>query len=238
MNRLKKLKKLNVVLQYTPAVIAFVFALSLWRADSNAGAVLFGLIGIVFMLLSVLLNIIRKVVGDDGRLRIVLAIVLFFCSLFLGIKGEIYHCLIIMLGSIFIILGHLLHSQKQTDSKWSSSVWQIYIPVAAGLLTFGPLLYLQYKRNNPPTVDSGVGMQQQNIEKSSTPHEEAKAKMSTAKVSPRMQKVVNIMNQSLTPEQRADPTFQTMMEIMASDSFQEQVEQQKTKDPIDSHRFP
>lgn len=238
MNRLKKVKKLNVVLQYTPAVIAFVFALSLWRADSNAGAVLFGLIGIVLMLLSVLLNIIRKVVGDDGRLRIVLAIVLFFCSLFLGIKGEIYHCLIIMLGSIFIILGHLLHSQKQTDSKWSSSVWQIYIPVAAGLLTFGPLLYLQYyKKDTTPTVENRVGMQQQNIEKSptpnKTPNKTPKVKTAADSTSSPIQKVVEIMNRNSTPEQQADPTFQKMMEIMASDSFQEQVEQQKPKDPKD-----
>lgn len=225
------LKKLNVVLQYTPAVIAFIFALSLWRAGSNTSAALLGLIGIGLMLLSVLLNTIRKIVGNDRRLMIVLAIVVFFCSLYLGIKGEIYYGLIAILSGIFMILGHLLHSQRQMESKWSSSMWQIYIPVAAGLITFGPLLYLQYKKNNSPTVENAVGLQQQNIEKSSTPNKVAKARTSTAKVSPRMEKMVDIINQNLTPEQRADPTFQKLMEIMASKSFQEQLKQQTPKAP-------
>ena len=237
MNRLGKVKKLNVVLQYMPAVTILFFALLFWRGGNNEIAVLWGLIGIGLMLLSVLLNVIRKVVDNDRSFIIVLAIVVFCCSLYLWVDGEIYYGLISTLTGIFMILGYLLHPQKTRGTKWSSSMWQIYIPLAVGLITFGPLLYLQYKKNNPPTVDSGVGMQQQTIEKSSTPNKTPnktpKVKTAADSTSSPIQKVVEIMNRNSTPEQQADPTFQKMMEIMASDSFQEQVEQQKPKDPKD-----
>ena len=233
MNRLGKVKKLNVVLQYMPAVTILFFALLFWRGGNNETAVLWGLIGIGLMLLSVLLNVIRKVVDNDRSFIIVLAIVVFCCSLYLWVDGEIYYGLISTLTGIFMILGYLLHPQKTRGTKWSSSMWQIYIPLAVGLITFGPLLYLQYKKNNPPTVDSGVGMQQQTIEKSPIPNKTPKGKTAADSTSLPIQKVVEIMNRYSTPEQQADPTFQKMMEVMASDSFQEQVEQQKPKDPKD-----
>ena len=46
-----------------------------------------------------------------------------------------------------------------------------------------------------------------------------------------MQQVANMMNRMLSPEQREDPTAQKMMEIMASESFQEQLEQQNPETP-------
>ena len=231
MNRLEKVKKLNVVLQYMPAVIVFFFALSLWRAGNNESAVILGLIGIGLMLLAVLLNVIRKIVDNDRRFIIVLATVVFCSSLYIWIKGEIYYGLISTLTGIFMILGSLLYSQKDKGSRWSSPTWQIYIPIVVGLITFGPLLYLQYKKNNTHTVGGVVGLQPKNIERSSRPNQVPKEKTSAALVSARMQKMVDIMNQSLTSEQRQNAAYQKLMEIMASESFQQQLERQNPKTP-------
>lgn len=231
MNILKKGKKIKVVLQYVPAVIVFYFALSLWRAGNNENAVILGLIGIGLMLLAVLLNTIRKIVDNDRRFIIVLATVVLCCSLYIWIKGEIYYGLISTLTGIFMILNSLLYSQKEKGSRWSSPTWQIYIPIVVCLITFGPLLYLQYKKNNTHTVGGVVGLPAKNIERSSPPNQVPKEKTSAALVSPRLQKMVEMMTGMLPPEQREGPTVQKMMEIMASESFQQQLEQQNPETP-------
>ena len=228
MNKLKNLKQLTVLLQYVPAVIVFFFALSLWKTGNNESAVIVGLLGIGLMLLPVLLNTTRKIVDNDRRFTIVLAAVIFCSSLYLWILGEINLGLISTLIGIFTILNYLLYSQKGTGSRWSSPTWQIYIPVMVVLITLGPLIYLEYKQNNTHTAG---GLHPKNIERSSRPNQAPQEKTSAALVSSPMQKMAGLMNRMLSPEQREDPTVQKMMEIMASESFQQQVEQQNIKTP-------
>ncbi len=231
MNRTGKVEKLKVVLQYMPAAICFITALSLWRSGNNASAVLFGVIGIGLMLLAVLLNTIRKIMGNDRHFTIVLAILVFSCSLYSWINGEIYYGLILTLVSLFMIANHFFYSQKGTGSKWSTPMWQIYLPIVVGLITFVPLLYLQYKKNNTHIEGSAVGTQRENIERSFRPNQVSKEKTSVASLASPMQKMVEIMNRSFPPEQRETPAFQKMMAIIASESFQEQAKQQKPKSP-------
>lgn len=232
MNGLERVKKLTGFLQYTPAAIAFFFALSRWKAGNNESAILFGLIGLGLMLLSVLLNTIRKIVNNERRSMVVSAIVVFCCSLYPWINGEIYGGIILTLIGVFMICGYFLHPQNTRGTKWSSSMWQIYIPLAVGLITFVPLFFLMHvSENKKPTAAEAVGLQRKNIEKSSNPNKVSKAK-TPATLSP-MQKMADIMNRGLTPEQRESPTVQKLMEIIASDSFQEQVADQNPKTPHD-----
>jgi hypothetical protein len=102
-----------------------------------------GLIGIGLTLLAVFLNAIRKFPGfNENRYVIVVAVMIFCGSSYIWINGDIYFGMILMLIGIFFIFGHFLHLQKNAGSKWSTPIWQIYIPIGASLITFGPLFYL------------------------------------------------------------------------------------------------
>ena len=171
MNRLENVKKLTVILQYMPAVIFFWFSLSFWRKGNTSVAVICGLTGIGLMLLSVALNTIRKIVDNDRHFMIVPAIVVFCGSLYVWIQGDIYYGLITTLMGLFMIANCFLYSQKGTGSKWSTPMWQIYIPIAVGLITFAPLLYLDYaSENKEETVGFRVPVQKQIVDKSKEPN--------------------------------------------------------------------
>ena len=233
MKNLEKAKKLNAVLQYAPVVIVFFFSLSFWREGDITVAALFGLTGIGLMLLGVLLNTMRKIVANDRRAMIISVSLVFCCSLYTWIKGEIYLGIFLTLVGIFMMFNHFLHSQKRMGSKWSAPIWQIYLPVAAILITLGPLLYLQYISKDKTQVrEKAVGMREEPIGKSSKPNKVPRAKAS-ASGSSSIQKMVDMMNGILPPDQREDPRVEKLMEIMASDSFQKQVEQQNLKTPAD-----
>ena len=220
MNRLEPVRKLTIVLPYIPAVILLFFSLSFWRKGYTSGALLFGLAGVGLMVLPILLTTIRKVIGNDRSFTIVLSILVFCFSLRAWIRGEIYDGLFFALMVICLICGHILYSQKQKGSKWSSHTWQIYIPLAVVLIVFGILFFLEYvSENKIPSVMNEGSAPKQVVSKSSKPS------------STPMQKIVDIMIRSLPPEQREAPKVQKMMEIIASESFQQQMEQQDPQTP-------
>jgi hypothetical protein len=195
-----------------------------------------GLIGIGLTLLAVFLNAIRKFPGfNENRYVIVVAVMIFCSSLYILINGNIFLSIISMLVGVFFIFGHLLHSQKKAGSKWSTPIWQIYIPIGASLITFGPLFYLEVSRDKSHTVGKGSGVQQMTVGKSSTLNRGSKRKASTS-VSPYVKDVkemVNMMTQLFTPDQAKDPTVQKLMKIVASESFQDQLARQNPKTPDD-----
>ena len=158
-------------------------------------------------------------------LRYVPAVIVFCCSLYMWIQGEIYYGLISTLICLFMVANHFFYSQKGTGSKWSTPMWQIYIPIAAGLIIFGPLLYLQYKSGHETeVVETEVGVQREVVaeapEPSGIPSDKSSASGSSG------QSMNDIMNRILTPEQREDPTFQKVMEVVGSDAFQKQVQEE------------
>ena len=232
MNRQEKIKELMAVLPYIPAVLLFFFSFSFWRKGYTSGALIFGLTGLGFLVLPIVLHTIRKLMANDRRFMIVAAIVVFGCSLYAWIQGEIYSGLFATLVGIFLICGQFFYSQKQKGSRWSSTTWQFYIPIALGLITFGPLLYLEYvSENKTHTVGKEGDGQKQVVDKSKEPTNAPKAKTAVADDSSQMSKMVDIINQNLPPEQREDPTVQKLMGIMASESFQQQMEQQNPQTP-------
>ena len=225
-------KKLTVVLQFLPVAIVFGFSLSFWIGGWIEIALMMGLIGIGLTLLAVFLKAIRKFPENENRYVIVVAVMIFCGSLYILINGDIFLSIISMLVGVFFIFGHLLHSQKKAGSKWSTPIWQIYIPIGASLITFGPLFYLEVSRDKSHTVGKGSGVQQMTVGKSSTLNRGSKRKASTS-VSPSVKKAVNLMTQFFTPDQAKDPTVQKLMKIVASESFQDQLERQNPKTPDD-----
>ena len=171
MNRLENVKKLTVILPYVPAVIFFCYSLSFWRKGNASVAVICGLTGIGLILLSVALNTIWKIVDNDKRFMIVPTIVVFCCSLYIWVQGDIYYGLISTLIGLFMIANHFFYSQKGTGSKWSTPMWQIYIPIAVGVITFGPLLYLDYaSEKKKDTVGKAAVVSKQIGDKSKKPN--------------------------------------------------------------------
>ena len=223
-------KKLTVILQYLPAAVAFGFSLSCWIEGWIQSALMMGLIGIGLTLLTVYLNAIRKIPGNENRYVIVVAVMIFCGSLYMLITGDIYISIILILIGIFFIFAHFLHLQKNAGSKWSTPIWQIYIPIGASLITFGPLFYLEISSDKykSHTVGKESGVQRMTVDKSSILNRGSKRKASTS-ASPSVKKAVNLMTQFFTPDQAKDPTVQKLMKIVESESFQEQLERQNPK---------
>lgn len=215
-------KKLTVILQYLPAAVVFGISLSCWIEGWIQSALMMGLIGIGLTLLTVYLNAIRKFPGNENRYVIVVAVMIFCGSLYMLITGDIYISIILILIGIFFIFAHFLHLQKNAGSKWSTPIWQIYIPIGASLITFGPLFYLEISSDKykSHTVGKESGVQRMTVDK--------KRKASTS-ASPSVKKAVNLMTQFFTPDQAKDPTVQKLMKIVESESFQEQLERQNPK---------
>lgn len=224
-------KKLTVILQYLPAAVFFGFSLSFWIEGWIEDALMMGLMGIGLTFLVVLMKVVRKILGNENRYVIVVAVMIFCGSLYILINGDIYFSIILMLLGIFFIFVHFLHSQKNAGSKWSTPIWQIYIPIGASLITFGPLFYLEYLEISSAkshTVGKESGVQRMTVDKSSTLNRGLKRNASTS-ASPSVKKVVNLMTQFFTPDQAKDPTVQKLMKIVESESFQEQLERQNPK---------
>ena len=221
-------KKLTVILQYLPAAVVFGFSLSFWIEGWILSALMMGLIGIGLTLRAVFLNAIRKFPGNENRYVIVVAVMIFCVSLYILITGDIYIGIILILVGIFFIFAHFLHLQKNAGSKWSTPIWQIYIPIGASLITFGPLFYLEISSDKSHTVGKESGVQRMTVDKSSILNRGSKRKASTS-ASPSVKKAVNLMTQFITPDQAKDPTVQKLMKIVESESFQEQLERQNPK---------
>ena len=169
-----------------------------------------------------------KILERVKRLKVVLryvpTVIVFCCSLYMWIKGEVYYGLILTLIGLLMIANHFLSSQKGTGSKWSTPVWQVYLPIAAGLIIFVPLLYLQYKSGDETqVVETEVEVQRAVVAEASGPSVVSSGESSVSAASE--QRMTDMMNRFLTPEQREDPTFQKVMKVATSDSFQKQMQE-------------
>ena len=182
MKILAKVKKLSVVVLYVPAALFFFFALSFWRTGDTESAFIYGLLGIGFVLLGALLQTIRRFIGNERRFEIFTIIMVFCCSLYMWIYGDVYDGLISTAIWLFMIANHFFYSQKGTGSRWSTPMWQIYIPIVAGLITFGSLFYLQYKSRDQTEVEARTAGVQQGaaedaLESNGGPDNESKNKV-------------------------------------------------------------
>ena len=125
MRILGKRQKLKVVLHYVPAVIFFFFWLFVWRKKDAENAAFLGLLCIGAMLLGLLLDIIRKWVGDERRFAIAVAVVIFCCSLHFSMQGSLFLGILMTLtGVLVIVSGCFSRLQKKTISDRSAPTYR------------------------------------------------------------------------------------------------------------------
>ena len=101
----------------------------------------------------------------------------------------------------------------------------------AAMVIAGTALFFEVTEIRPgiKPIGKATDVQQKYVAKSSNPTQVPKSKAATD--------VVNMINQRFSSEQREDPAFQKIMEIITSESFQEKLEQHKPKTPDEFLHF-
>ena len=205
--------KIHALAPFVAAIIPLLFSLYFWRKGWNEPAITFTLLGIGLLSLGVLLGTIKKIIANNRVFVIVATVILIAMGLYCWIsRGYIYTGIFAILVGIVVILREMLKGKR----------WQIGITVAFAL-GIGILVYLEKtSENKRHTIGREAGVQQDAMSKTSKPNNVLNGKTS---ISP-SQQTVDMMNRILTTKQLEDPTVQKVMEVIASDSFQKQLEQQ------------
>ena len=166
------------------------------------------------------LILVKRIIGNDRYFLVIGGVLLILIGLYCWIgSGNIYTSIFAVLVGMTVILGEMLKEKR----------WQISITVAF-VLAVGTIIYLEETgEDKGHAVDSEVGAQREVVDKASAPSDVPSGK-SSGSVSFE-QSMTDIMDRFLTPEQREDPTFQRMMKVVASDSFQKQMQEQDLRTP-------
>ena len=137
------------MLQYVLAVTAFFFAFSFWQKGFTEGAVAFGLMGIGFLLLIVLLHIIKKITGNNRRFVIIYSILVIAIGVYLLIDGEIYT------GIGITSFGMILIFTKVLKGKWRHICCVVALGFAVGAFILGEI-----NDEKSHAIENEVGLQQ------------------------------------------------------------------------------
>ena len=144
-----KIRHIALVLQYVPAVTAFFFAFSFWQKGFTEGAVAFGLMGIGFLLLIVLLHIIKKITGNNRRFVIICSILVIAIGVYLLIDGEIYTGIGITSFGMILIFNEVL------KGKWRHICCAAALGIAVGAFILGEI-----NDEKSHAIENEVGLQQ------------------------------------------------------------------------------
>ena len=222
MKMLEKSKKLRIILQYVPVLIALLYALYFWQKGLTEPALIFGLMGIGLILLGVLLQTVRKFIGNDRYFLTISSVLLILMGLYCSMGRGIPYT-----GIFGALIGASLICNMVLKRKWKDiSGVAIFVLAVAALISGEVKETIQEKT---PTVGQAAEMQQEIVDKASEPNENQSGESSVS--SSPGQSMTDIMNRILTPEQRENPTFQKMMKVMESDSFQKQIQEQDLRTP-------
>ncbi len=144
-----KIRHIARVLQYAPIAIAFFFALSFWRKGFTEGAIAFGLMGIGFMLLCILLHVIKRITGNNRRFVLVCSILVIAIGVYSLIDEDIYAGIGITSFGMILIFAEVL------KGKWK------HICCAAALgLAVGAFILEEVNDDKPHAIEREVGVQQ------------------------------------------------------------------------------
>ena len=215
-----KVRVLRFAAQFLPAMIPLFFSLYFWKKGGAEPAITFMLLGIGLILLGGFLILVKRIIGNDRYFVIIGAALLVLIGLYCWIgSGNIYASIFAVLVGMAVILGEILKEKR----------WQIGITVAL-VLAVGTIIYLEETgENKPRAIDSEAGVEQEVVDKapkpSSVPSDGSSGSASFG------QSMTDMMDRFLTPEQRENPTFQKVMKIVESDSFQKQMQEQDLRTP-------
>ena len=215
-----KVRVLRFAAQFLPAMIPLFFSLYFWKKGWVEPAITFMLLGIGLILLGGFLILVKRIIGNDRYFVIIGGVLLVLIGLYCWIgSGNIYAGIFAVLVGMAVILGEILKEKR----------WQIGITIAL-VLAVGTIIYLEETgEDRPRAIDSGAGVEQEVVDKApepnSVPSDEPSGSASFG------QSMTDMMNRFLTPEQRENPTFQKVMKIVESDSFQKQMQEQDLRTP-------
>ena len=215
-----KVRVLRFAAQFLPAMIPLFFSLYFWEKGWSEPAITFMLLGIGLILLGGFLILVKRIIGNDRYFVIIGAALLVLIGLYCWIgSGNIYASIFAVLVGMAVILGEILNGKR----------WQIGITVAL-VLAVGTIIYLEETGEDKPyAIDSEAGVEQEVVDKApepnSVPSDEPSGSASFG------QSMTDMMDRFLTPEQRENPTFQKVMKIVESDSFQKQMQEQDPRTP-------
>ena len=142
-------RHLGWTLQCVPVAIAFFYALSFWRKGFTEGAVIFGLMGIGFILLVVLLHITEKIMENTRRFVLVFSILVIAIRVYSLIDGDLYMGISQTAIGMSLIFGQLLRG------KWQ----HVCCAVALGIAV-GAIILEEINEDKPHAIEREVGVQQ------------------------------------------------------------------------------
>ena len=142
-----KIRRLARGLQYAPVVVAFFFALSFWRKGFTEVVVAFGVMGIGFLLLIILLHIIKRITGNNRRFVLVCSILVIVIGIYSLIDEDIYTGIGIISIGMNLIFAELL------NGKWK------HICCAAALgLAVGAFISKELNDEKPHPIGGEIGV--------------------------------------------------------------------------------
>ena len=215
-----KVRVLRFAVQFLPAMIPLFFSLYFWKKGWTEPAITFMLLSIGLILLGGFLILVKRIIGNDRYFVVIGGILLILIGLYCWMgSGNIYTSIFAVLVGMAVILGEMLKEKR----------WQISITVAL-VLAVGTIIYLEEtSEDKGHAVDSEVGVQQEVVDKASAPSNVPSGEPTVSATSE--QSMTDMMNRFLAPEQRENPTFQKVMKVVASDEFQEQMQEQDLRTP-------
>ena len=214
-----KSKKLFLLI---PTILAVnLTALYFWiKAGWMELTIIFTVLGIGMILLFYLMNKFYKYLQNSRCFLIICATLVIFTGLYCWInEGDTYT------GIFITLIGMILICAAVLAGKWKHICCTVMLLFAVAAFIFGEI-----HKDKTHIVGTKTVQQQHvddNVPKSNNiPKGKA--------VLPKGQQMVNLMYRIFPSEQRKDPMFQKLVAVMASDSFQEQLEQ---KDPKTLEEF-
>ena len=145
-----KIRHIARVLQYAPIAIAFFFAVSFWRKGFTEGAIAFGLMGIGFLLLIVLLHITEKIIGNKRRFVLVCSILVIAIGVYSLIDEDIYA------GIGITSIGMTLIFSELVRGKWKHICCGVVIGLAVGAF-----ILEEVNDDKPHAIEREVGVHQE-----------------------------------------------------------------------------
>ena len=124
-----KIHYIEKVLLYTPIMVGVFLALSVW-----GGGLTFGLIGIGLILIGVLLDIIKKFAGNNGRfMPSMYSILIISIGTYSLAIGNIY------MGIFYALIGMNMIFDKFLKGRWKHICCAVTLGIAVGVF----ILYLR-----------------------------------------------------------------------------------------------
>ena len=218
-----KLKSEKLYLLLPIIIIVNTTALYLWKQIGwTKPTIVCTLFGIGTILFFFLMNQFFEYLQGNKGFIIGGTIFCVLCGLYLWIGYEQpYMGIFLAFSAISSLFAGLLEGRMK-------KILSIAAIVVAGAALFFELT--EIKLGIKPIVGKVPDVQQERVAKSLNPTQVPKSEATMSE--PKQHNttdVVDMINQRLSPEQREDPAFQELMEIIASESFQEKLEQHKPK---------